>query len=173
MARLYAVFISNHHASVIFFQHKVGNRQNDYLAMWDYHVLAVYDHPDQGPMVYDLDCLLPFPTPLKDYIGKVFKDSFFAHDAKKRIIYKPRFRVIPATTYLKAFSSDRSRMILSNGNYSYPPPPYPCIQGDPNVTNNINSFIDTSPKSSFPIGTVMSLEELATYFENGCQVKSE
>lgn len=161
---LYAVFISNERQSVALFQQKSGNSRNGYLAIWDYHVMAVYVDKTNGPMVYDLDTVLPFPTPLSNYIEKVFRNSFFDCKANK-LLYTSRFRVVPAQDFLTGFSSDRSRMMRSDGTYYSPPPTYPCIQGNANVVNNIDNFIDTSAATTFSIGTVLNLKSLESHFK--------
>ncbi|XP_055931162.1 protein N-terminal glutamine amidohydrolase-like isoform X1 [Argiope bruennichi] len=152
----YAVFISNRNQTIPLWFQKSGKDEN-YLAIWDYHVIFIYNScNDKGTLVYDLDSILPFPSPLDEYATMTFQ-----FDACLKPIYHRSFRVIPADTFLKAFASDRSRMRKPDGTWIKDPPPYPCLS-TPESTNNIDEFISMDP--SVGVGEVMKLNQFLEKF---------
>jgi hypothetical protein len=77
--------------------------------------------------VWDMDSHLHCPCPFDQYMTSAFRDcqQWSSH-------YTPYFRVVDALTFLCHFSSDRSHMIQRDtGQWSAPPPSYPCIVPSP------------------------------------------
>lgn len=96
---------------------------------WDYHVILLLTMPDSA-YLFDLDSRLDFPCEQFTYLQRSFYDQ--QHWPEK---LKPRVRIIPAGSYLRHFSSDRSHMrnLLPASEF----PDYPPIQaaaGDNPVT---------------------------------------
>ena len=87
--------------------------------VWDYHVVLIAAEAD-GPVVYDLDSALLFPTPVRQYTDRAFRP------VPPR--YTPWFRVLEAEHYCAAFTSDRSHMRDPQGRWLAPPPHWPPIE---------------------------------------------
>lgn len=88
--------------------------------VWDYHVvLAEQASPGQGWEVYDLDTMLGCPVPAAQWIAASFPVEVPG--------LAPRFRVLDAADYLRAFSSDRRHMRAADGAELRPFPPWPAI----------------------------------------------
>ncbi|OTF80983.1 hypothetical protein BLA29_001435, partial [Euroglyphus maynei] len=157
----FVVFISNDIEQVLLWAQKIGNPNQDYYVIWDYHVILIYhntdDDDDDSTIVFDYDTILPFPCSFNDYQKNVLR-----HCDNINAKYDCKFRVIMAEEYLRKFSSDRSRMKDSNGKFIKPPPEYPCIQ-TLTETNNLNGFI-TMDMETFSIGQVMNLDQLRKKF---------
>lgn len=77
----------------VIFKQKCGNEKNDYLVVWDYHVILI-DRKEL--LVYDMDTVLEFPCPFDIYFNGAIR-----HDISKS--YERLFRVIPAPEYLRQF----------------------------------------------------------------------
>ena len=103
---------------------------------WDYHVILQF-----GADIFDLDTLLPFPTPIAEYVELAFQPQMTleANNAQ-------RFRVIKAGDYLQRFSSDRSHMAeaLASGQ-CVAMPAWEAIRGCEALSDNeIEAFWDVS-----------------------------
>ena len=100
---------------------------------WDYHVFLIARSSNLDAWkVWDLDTLLPIPSPVGSYFHATYnlQDAFWAVPKELR----PVFRVIPATEYIQQFTSDRGHMKDTEGNYVTPPPPWPLIRPPGNST---------------------------------------
>ncbi|XP_023326804.1 protein N-terminal glutamine amidohydrolase isoform X2 [Eurytemora carolleeae] len=114
------VFVSNKKRVVPLWRQKAG-REEEKLVIWDYHVILLYK-PDHRTLVYDLDSELPFPTYFHKYVTETFRTDAILNQEYHRL-----FRVIPATTFLATFASDRRHMRKEDGSWLKPAPTYPCI----------------------------------------------
>ncbi|KAJ7172626.1 N-terminal glutamine amidase-domain-containing protein [Mycena filopes] len=151
-----AIFISNQHKTVALWNQKL----NDSVVVWDYHVVLLLRSQTQR-WIYDFDTALPFPCPLRDYLHHTFKK-----DVPER--YRSLFRIVPGSTFVEHFASDRSHMLIDAGpekRYRSPPPPYPAICGRAATVGNLmESFVEmVSSEETF--GKVVDLAELVRVAE--------
>jgi len=120
----YVVYISNHAKQTRLWCQKdaSASKMSSGEVLLDYHVVllqsthvAAAPQPNSheprmgaGPTyVYDLDCLLAFPTRLVVYAQHALRAKFMNNvDAHKKRMY----RVVPAALYLQHFASDRSHL---------------------------------------------------------------
>jgi len=116
------VFISNARRGVAMGGQRAGAGKP---ILWDYHVVLL-----AGGQLWDPETTLGFPLDL----GRWLRGSFLPRYPD----FAPRFRVIPAPTYLKRFGSDRSHMLGPDGLPKKPFPPWPRI----GVGMNLPQFID-------------------------------
>jgi len=157
---VWAVFISNKKRVVPLWKQKAG-RDEEKLVIWDYHVIALYRPEEARTLVYDLDSELPFPTYFHKYVTETFRTDAILNPEYHRI-----FRVVPASTFLAHFSSDRRHMRKSDGSWLKPPPPYPCIQGEKDKeesAHNLEDFISMEPGEG-RFGEVLSLTDFVRRF---------
>lgn len=119
--------------------------------LWDYHVIMLLK--TSGWHVYDLDSLLPAPTPFTQYLNGTFRQNLSQEE------YRPLFRIIDADEFVTAFSSDRSHMLTAEGHWLVPPPPWTPIFR--NGSSNLMELIDLQKPSP---GSVMTLAEFAAHF---------
>lgn len=102
------------------------------VCVWDYHVVLLTQHSTENgsriALVWDVDSKLDFPTELTRYAAHAFKLQYPIRDE-----LRPQFRIVTSARFQQTFSSDRSHMIDSEGNYVAKPPTQPCIQSDPKV----------------------------------------
>lgn len=152
--KCYAVFVSNKKRVVPLWRQKAG-RDEEKLVIWDYHVIFIY-RPDDRTLVYDLDSELPFPTFFTRYVTETFRTDAILNPEYHRI-----FRVVPATTFLQNFASDRRHMRKDDGSWLKPPPAYPCIS-NPSSAHNLDEFISMDGSAGF--GEVMSLTDFVKKF---------
>lgn len=158
--KVWAVFISNKKRVVPLWKQKAG-RDEEKLVIWDYHVIALYRPEEARTLVYDLDSELPFPTYFHKYVTETFRTDAILNPEYHRI-----FRVVPASTFLTHFSSDRRHMRKSDGSWLKPPPPYPCIQGEKDKEeneHNLEDFISMEPGEG-RFGEVLSLTDFVRRF---------
>jgi len=88
------------------------------LITWDYHLVLQAGFPE-GVYIFDLDTRLFFPSPVKDYLRNTFPPQATLPER-----YRAWVRSIPADTYLRRFSSDRSHMtgVVAQSEFpDYPP----------------------------------------------------
>jgi hypothetical protein len=115
--------------------------------LWDYHVILLSRKDDW--QVWDLDTTLGLPVPASSYFPKTFLQ---ANTAAERA--DVMFRLIPATDYVEHFSSDRSHMKLTSGNWAAPPPQWPMIvRGG---QSNLFDWLDVNQKAP---GQLLRLHE--------------
>jgi hypothetical protein len=159
--RYFVVFISNPMKDVPMFQ-QVASGNLDSACYWDYHaILLSLTLPEEKVIVWDVDSRLPCPCPLSEYL----EQSFPYDDSEP---FAPLFRLIPASSFLTNFSSDRMHMYDAETlTWSAPPPSYDCILSGP---SNLNMHLDfTTQRSSTPTtddgryGKVLDLQELNFY----------
>lgn len=124
----YVVFISNENTYVPLWKQSSSKQENG-LVLWDYHVIMVFFNGTKS-WVYDLDTQLTFPSPFSEYSKETFKSDDFLNPLCHRF-----FRVTPADSYLKYFSSDRRHMKNEDSSWKMPPPSYPPIRSCEDVHN--------------------------------------
>ena len=154
LAKAYVVFVSNKKQVVPLWRQKAG-KDEEKLVIWDYHVLFLYK-PDERTLVFDLDSDLPFPTYFHKYVTETFRT-----DAILNAEYHRFFRVVPASTFLQKFASDRRHMKKPDGSWMKPPPAYACIQTTESK-HNLDDFI--SMDSAVGYGDILSLKEFVQKF---------
>lgn len=125
------VLISNPNRTVAVGAQRAG-RGPARVVVWDYHAIYLRDE-----LVFDLDTVLPCPTPIGEYCAA----SFPAPLRESGGVYAPVFSVIPARDYLRAFSSDRSHMRDETGAYLQSPPPWPPVFS-PEAGSTLFALID-------------------------------
>jgi len=152
--KCYAVFVSNKKRVVPLWRQKAG-RDEEKLVIWDYHVIFIY-RPDDRTLVYDLDSELPFPTYFHKYVTETFRTDAILNPEYHRI-----FRVVPATTFLQNFASDRRHMRKDDGSWLKPPPTYPCISNSTSA-HNLDEFISMDGSTGY--GEVLSLTDFVKKF---------
>ncbi|KAJ7738529.1 N-terminal glutamine amidase-domain-containing protein [Mycena maculata] len=96
-----AVIVSNRTKTVALWNQKLS--RDTQPVIWDYHVVLLLRSGDHQYWIYDFDTRLPFPCLLKDYLQHTFQDVPSA--------YRSLFRIVPGTTYIENFASDRSHMV--------------------------------------------------------------
>lgn len=118
---------------------------------WDYHVvLLVRDNISQ---IWDLDTTLDFPVNAATYFRKTFRGPDESFDNTNIL-----FRTIDAKEYIDNFSSDRSHMRLTSGDWAAPPPSWPPIVK--NEISNLGKWLDI--ESDGP-GKILSLEQIIDF----------
>ncbi len=90
--------------------------------LWDYHVVLATKSATW--QIWDLDSRLGAPVAAETWLKETFPYPDFVPPR-----YHPRFAVIEAAAYVKAFASDRSHMRDQDGSWVQPPPPWPAISG--------------------------------------------
>ena len=141
----WVVFVSNPVKNVPMFQQRAA-QSADTACCWDYHVILVgRDSTNNGggsPQVWDMDSRLPYPCPLPHYLAHTFPYEW--PDP-----HGPQFRILPATTYLQTFASNRSHMFnRTQRRWTAPPPQYEIIQTD-HDTHTLDLLLDfAAPPSS-------------------------
>ncbi|KAG0178666.1 hypothetical protein DFQ29_003139 [Apophysomyces sp. BC1021] len=140
------LFISNASKTIPMWIQRASS--DGYPVVWDYHVVLY--HRQSRPMIYDFDTRLPFLCPADKYIIHSFQPHLELEEKYKRC-----FRVVPASTYLREFASDRTHM-LKEGKYLATPPAYPPIASK-DETMNLMSFVDMATNiQSEKYGMVMN-----------------
>jgi hypothetical protein len=139
--RYFVAFISNSIKYVPMFQQRASS-DVDSPCCWDYHVILLsVTCPENNVLVWDFDSRLPYPCPLSDYL-----EESFPYDYDEP--YAPLFRLSPASSFLKNFSSDRMHMYdIKTQTWNAPPPHYDCILSGP---SNLKSYLDFKQRSSPP-----------------------
>ena len=143
----WAVFVSNEQKIVAFQGHAKESGKTMY---WDYHVVAIAKKGDEF-IVFDHDHqVCSFPCILSEWLKKTFVPG-------QR--FAPKFRVVSRETLFENFTSDRSHMKDSG----QPPPPYPCIINNKDISTNLFSdFVSMKKDEGF--GSVT--EDLAEFFKS-------
>lgn len=134
-ARLWIVFITNRRRTCAM-RHQRAAAPGAWL-VWDYHVVLLADAG--APEVWDLDCRLGHPLPLRRYLEASF-------DPRVPEPYLPRLRPVEADVFYASFASDRSHMRAEAGGWRKPPPPWPPI-GD---GSTLERFLDLDDLSLGP-----------------------
>ena len=156
----FAVFISNIGRTCALWHQRASSNP---LApvIWDYHVILVVERIEgDGFEVFDLDSAAGFPLPAASYL-----DATFPFGSQIPTDLQPRFRIIEANDFRRAFASDRSHMHApkdqtSQTRWIHPPPPWPLIQA-PGKTMSLDAFVDM--ESDF-VGQVTDLAGIRRRF---------
>lgn len=144
------VFISNENRTCALWNQRASSSPGEPV-LWDYHVILLVKA--DGWQVYDLDTVLGAPLSVEQYIDSTFGDESVPEE------FQPQFRVIDANDFAANFSSDRSHMLTSGGQWQVPPPPWPAIVREGG--SNLMEFVDMQ-KPTF--GIVMKLPEFTSFF---------
>lgn len=150
----HVAFISNANRTVPLWYQRSGTSENN-LIVWDYHVILIYA-PDDRAVVYDLESILPFPTHLWKYITETFRNDEALPPECHR-----RFRLVPASTYLQYFASNRHHMKRKDGTWIKPPPEHPPISTSA-CEDNLDTFINMDEETGY--GVILSLKQLISRF---------
>ncbi|KAJ7046632.1 N-terminal glutamine amidase-domain-containing protein [Mycena alexandri] len=152
-----AVFISNEQKTVALWNQKLNDES---VVVWDYHVFLLLRSRGQQHWIYDFDSRLPFPCLMRDYLRHTFKENVAEP-------YRSLFRIVPGSTFVEHFASDRSHMLVEAGEYDAqnvapkryrsPPPSHPPIRGRNATTGNnlMESFVGMA---SSAFGKVLDLQ---------------
>lgn len=155
---IFGVFISNPSKTVALWGQK-NARIPGSVVVWDYHVvlLLLPRLAGSGSWIYDFDTTLPIPCSSQEYLD----ESFLPFISEQ---YTSLFRIIPGRVFIDNFASDRSHMLLGNGEHSSPPPDYPPIAGpvatEMGITMNLMTAFVCMEKKSGSFGDVVELDEL-------------
>lgn len=151
----WVVFISNQQRACPLLQQRAVPPGE--IVLWDYHVIVMSRADSSSKaLVWDLDSRLHFPVDCSLYL-----DVTFAGVDRLPARFAPKFRVVPAPTFIATFSTDRSHMRDSEGNWLQPPPPWNPPQAV-GVATHLSDFIDMQAAG---VGTVATLQELRTKFD--------
>lgn len=110
---------------------------------WDYHVILLVE--TDSWKVWDFDTTLARPLPAVDYFDNTFKKSSPV---------QPLFRVMDGAYYRRHFSSDRSHMQNSDGQWLAEPPEWPKIWSGRDTFAQMLDFSENTH------GAIVSLETL-------------
>ena len=162
----YVVFVSNSRRQCPLWEQSASDRA-DGAIVWDYHVFLIAAGDVQPPSfggeialssrapssgsredwgVWDIDSRLGMPVGFWVYFDGTFSEQIPP-------AFLPSFRVVPFDAFKATFGSDRSHMLLPDGTYQAPVPPWPLIQAG-GLTMNLMHFVDMS--SDF-VGDVLDL----------------
>ena len=119
---------------------------------WDYHVLLLVFN--SGWQVWDLDTTLGLPVTAETYFQKTFLNSSIDLDNCDVIL-----RLIASGSYVQSFSSDRSHMKSSTGEWLAPPPEWPAILNE--SKSNLLEWLDVDRDGP---GQVQTLSEMMGMF---------
>ncbi|KAJ7751997.1 N-terminal glutamine amidase-domain-containing protein [Mycena metata] len=137
----------------------ISNEQKTSHVVWDYHVVLLLRSRERQQWIYDFDSRLPFPCLMKDYLRHTFKENV-PEPYRSIIPLSSLFRIVPGSTFVEHFASDRSHMNAAPKRYRSPPPPHAPIRGRSATTtgnNLMESFVDmVSSERSF--GKVLDLQ---------------
>lgn len=156
----FVVFISNENKYIPLWRQSSSKHENG-LVVWDYHVIMVYYNGIKS-WVYDLDTQLSFPSQFSEYSKETFKSDDFLNPLCHRF-----YRVVPAESFLKYFSSDRRDMKNEDSSWKMPPPPYPPIRSCEDIHNlphytSMKASNDSGLISKF--GNVFNLKDFIDRF---------
>jgi hypothetical protein len=163
----FVVIISNSIKSVPMFQQRANSDPSTALC-WDYHVILLCARTSQQDVVvYDIDTILPYHSPLQDYLRHSFPYEW-------PYPYAPMFRLVPAKLYLRCFASDRMHMFnAEEQKWNAPCPSYDCINIREGQKNNLERYLDFTQRSlkdnkseqtnEAAFGTMLTLKQLADY----------
>lgn len=133
---LFAVFITNAQRCVgVAMQRAASEQDGRRLCFWDYHVIPIIRVPSENgaaALVFDCDSLLPFPTPLVEYVNRSLRCDVKGTNCENA---PHHFRVVRFDELVNHFASDRRHMLQQEdlGNSKKPtwsstPPQRPCIR---------------------------------------------
>jgi hypothetical protein len=115
--RLQVLFLSNRKRQVALAWQKMAPAGR--LLVWDYHVILLAAMQDEL-YIFDFETRLGFPCPAERYFRKTLPEALALIED-----FRPSVRMIPASSYLERFCSDRSHMRgeVMPGAF----PSWPCI----------------------------------------------
>ncbi|KAJ6496535.1 N-terminal glutamine amidase-domain-containing protein [Mycena vitilis] len=154
-----AVFISNESKTIALNNQKLGGQS---VVLWDYHAVLWLRSRDQQNWIYDFDSSLPFPCLMKDYLAHTFEENL-------PLPYISLFRIVPGSTFVEYFASDRSHMLADPKQagshtvnmYRSSPPPTPPIRGkSANVSSNLMESFVCMGTTEGTFGTVNDLRKM-------------
>ena len=148
-AKAHVVVVSNS-AKCCAMWHQKASPNPEQPVLWDYHVILFED--GENRQIWDLDSTLGAPISPSSYIAQTWEHLSTVPDA-----FRPRFRLIEASEYIAQLSSDRSHMLVSEGNYKEAPPEWPAILAG-GEDSNLHRFINMDLPF---LGRVLSYEEFA------------
>lgn len=119
---LQVILISNPQREVVLFGQRGGGELGQMV--WDYHVV-LRRNDAIGDLIYDFDSRLPFPCDSCDYLT-----TTFGLQRELPAEHRAWLRLIPATSYLHRFYSDRSHMQGQVAKAAFPPWPAITPAGD-------------------------------------------
>jgi hypothetical protein len=122
------VIISNARHTVAMHAQRDGRGR---AVFWDYHVVLAVRAPSSWE-VWDLDTTLGMPIDAARWLDGSF--GFRTTD-----LIAPRFRLVPADTYIANLATDRRHMRDEHGAFREPPPPWPIIGGG---AHDLDRWID-------------------------------
>lgn len=96
------LFLSNSTSSIVVLNQRASPQGGAML--WDYHVILDALIEDER-WIFDFDTRLNFPEKKVCYMSNTFPSQ-----SAIPLCYRTRVRIIPATSFLRHFSSDRSHM---------------------------------------------------------------
>lgn len=157
---IHVVFISSlGKATPLWYQRAAGTGEGP--VWWDYHVVVQF-----AGDVFDLDSVLPFPTPITEYVEFALQPQIQL-DAEN----SQRFRVLPACDYLKLFASDRSHMAEAVASGQCESPAWPAIRGSEALSEHtLPLFWDVAQPGANGqgMGVVMEREAFFRWAESKC-----
>jgi hypothetical protein len=119
---LQVVFLSNRKRQVALAWQKIAPPGR--LLVWDYHVILLASMENEL-YVFDFETRLGFPCQADWYFRKTLPEALVL---LKHL--RPSVRIIPASSYLKRFCSDRSHMLGEVGPEDFPAWPPICPVGE-------------------------------------------
>jgi hypothetical protein len=114
-----AVVLVTNPARTVACWHQRASRAPDAPVVWDYHVVLVERDENGTTVIHDLDSTVGTPLPAAAWIAATFPQCDHV-----RPTYRPGFRLVAATTWLRDFATDRSHMHDAAGHWFQPPPPW-------------------------------------------------
>ncbi len=113
------IFVTNEQRGCAFLEQKAVPPGRPIV--WDYHVVLLAGRGSKA-LIWDLDTRLDFPCPAIEYLDRTFPRNL-------EEALRPLFRIIPGTSYLDGFSSDRRHMRRLDGSWLQSPPPWRELHG--------------------------------------------
>jgi hypothetical protein len=101
--RLRVLVMSNPAHSIVLFSQRSAELGQP--VCWDYHVV-LHAELDGATWIFDPDSRLPCPTPCMRYVAETFPEQAALPER-----FRTQVRVVPATSYLAHFHSDRHHML--------------------------------------------------------------
>jgi hypothetical protein len=151
----WAVIISNANKTCALW-HQRAAPASEQPVVWDYHVIAL-ESVRESYRIWDLDSELDVPVASADWWAATFPFEERVPDT-----LRPSFRVVERDVFLETFSSDRSHMRDSNGDWLAPPPEWDPIF-EPAAGMRLPAFTDMSRRTDVP-GRVFGYSEFRDRF---------
>jgi protein N-terminal glutamine amidohydrolase len=148
-----AVFISNRQRQCLFRYQQPAHWESVPIT-YDYHVVLMALGTKW--QIWDLDTTLAFPISISEYVDLTFQMK------RECSSLLPSFRVVEFDEFRESFSSDRSHMRDSAGQWIAPPPPWDLI-GE-RSESNLMDFVDMERES---FGKVLSIRDFRKEYAGG------